>query len=97
MVRPCGFGLVKLVDFQGAAGLSTTSVYTRVERYQVLEFFASSGNTYPITTFTCVIWPLRCVMLEVCATYPISLTPDACIDSRKRAAGSKPQIQVRGS
>lgn len=63
--RLCDFGLVRLADWEGPAGMTTTSSYTGTERYKAPELFVSPENRRPVATFEGDIYSLGCVMLEV--------------------------------
>ncbi|KIM20542.1 hypothetical protein M408DRAFT_81867, partial [Serendipita vermifera MAFF 305830] len=63
--RLCDFGLVRLADWDGPAGMTTTSPYTGTERYKPPELFISKENRRPVATFEGDIYSLGCVILEV--------------------------------
>jgi serine/threonine protein kinase len=65
VAKLCDFGLVRLVDWEGPAGMTTTSPYTGTARYKAPELFMSSENRHPVATFEGDIYSVGCIMLEV--------------------------------
>ena len=65
VAKLCDFGLVRLADWQGPAGMTTTSAYTGTERYKAPELFISVDNRHPVATVEGDIYSLGCIMLEV--------------------------------
>jgi serine/threonine protein kinase len=65
VAKLCDFGLVRLAEWEGPAGMTTTSVYTGTERYKAPELFISSENRHPLASFEGDIYSLGCIMLEV--------------------------------
>ena len=65
VAKLCDFGLVRLADWEGPAGMTTTSAYTGTERYKAPELFISPDNRCPVATIEGDIYSLRCIMLEV--------------------------------
>lgn len=63
--RLCDFGLVRLADWEGPAGMTTTSPYTGTERYKAPELFISAENRRPVATFEGDIYSLGCIILEI--------------------------------
>jgi serine/threonine protein kinase len=66
VAKLCDFGLVRLADWEGPAGMTTTSVYSGTERYKAPELFVSAENRHPRASFEGDIYSLGCIMLEVC-------------------------------
>ena len=64
MAKLCDFGLVRLVDWEGPHGMTTTSPYSGTVRYKPPELFNSEQNRWPKATFQGDIYSLACVMLE---------------------------------
>jgi serine/threonine protein kinase len=65
VAKLCDFGLVRLVDWGGPAGMTTTSPYTGTARYKAPELFVSVENRHPVATFEGDIYSVGCIMLEV--------------------------------
>jgi len=59
-----------LDDWQGQAGMTTTSPYTGTERYKAPELFASIDNVHPLATFEGDIYALGCITFEVLNQHP---------------------------
>ena len=68
VAKLCDFGLVRLADWEGPAGMTTTSAYTGTERYKAPELFISPDNRHPVATMEGDIYSLGCIMLEVCVS-----------------------------
>ncbi|KIM29317.1 hypothetical protein M408DRAFT_68273, partial [Serendipita vermifera MAFF 305830] len=64
VAKLCDFGLVRLVNWHGAAGMTTTTPYTGTELYKAPELFMSRENRHPVATFESDIYSLGCVILE---------------------------------
>jgi len=64
VAKLCDFGLVRLVDWGGTAGMTTTSPYTGTARYKAPELFISAENRHPVATFEGDIYSVGCIMLE---------------------------------
>jgi serine/threonine protein kinase len=66
VARLCDFGLVRLEDWAGHSGTTTTTEYRGTVRYRAPELFPSRDNRYsPIATYAGDIYALGGVMLEV--------------------------------
>jgi serine/threonine protein kinase len=65
VVKLCDFGLVKLHDWEGAHGMTTTSPYAGTPRYKAPELFISNKNRWPEATLEADIYSLGCMMVEV--------------------------------
>lgn len=65
VAKLCDFGLVRLVDWRGDFGMTTTSPYTGTELYKAPELFISQENRHPLPTFESDIYSLGCILLEV--------------------------------
>lgn len=64
VAKLCDFGLVRLVEWEGPKGMTTTSPYTGTERYKARELFITEGRSYPVATFEGDIYALGLVLLE---------------------------------
>jgi serine/threonine protein kinase len=67
----CDFGLVRLFDWQGPRGLTTTTPYGGTLKYKAYELFRSEGNRNPLPTFASDVYALGCVIYEVLYCFPL--------------------------
>jgi len=65
VAKLCDLGLVRLVDWEGSRGLTTTSPYTGTALYKAPELFISLVNRIPVATFEGDIYAIGCILLEV--------------------------------
>jgi serine/threonine protein kinase len=65
VAKLCDFGLVKLHDWEGVHGMTTTSPYAGTTRYKAPELFISNRNRWPEATLEADIYSLGCMMVEV--------------------------------
>lgn len=98
VAKLCDFGLVRLADWQGPAGMTTTSPYTGTERYKAPELFMSKENRHPVATFEGDIYSLGSVMLEV-SNYsghsPLLLTiPISLLNDFVRSTGTRQRVSL---
>lgn len=59
------FGLVRLDQWEGPRGMTTTSPYSGTMRYKPRELFIGAENRWPEATFEADIYSLGCMMVEV--------------------------------
>jgi serine/threonine protein kinase len=82
VAKLCDFGLARLADWQGPAGLTTTSPYTGTARYKAPELFMTIENRFPVATFEGDIYSLGGILLEVSGStevwYCAKLSPLVC-------------------
>jgi serine/threonine protein kinase len=65
LAKLCDFGVVRLLDWEGPAGMTTTFLYTGTERYKAPDLFFSSENRHLVATLVGDVYSTGCIMLEV--------------------------------
>lgn len=86
------FGLVRLDEWQGARGMTTTSIFTGSERYIAPELVVTRSNPNPKATKESDIWALGCVTMEFVENIepyrdvPNHLLKETILDGEKPAA-----------
>jgi serine/threonine protein kinase len=83
------FGLVRLADWEGPTGMTTTSPYTGTLRYKAPELFVSEENRHPVATFEGDIYSIGCILLEVCGS------PDNTLASNQNCVVRRAALFIR--
>lgn len=75
VAKLCDFGLARLLEWEGPAGMTTTSPYGGTMLYKAYELFKSRENPYPLPSFASDVYALGCVILEA-STFFLDIVKD---------------------
>jgi serine/threonine protein kinase len=65
VAKLCDFGLVRLIDWGGAKGMTTTSPHTGTALYRAPELVITDNNRHPVATLEGDMYSVGSIMLEV--------------------------------